>query len=223
MIATSREARRLGAPLVLVAMLGLGACASSRTTRVESAGAVSDDVIPVNASTLPSGTTLEARLDRTLGTKQSKVGDAFTATVQNTVTAQNGATVVPAGAQIRGHVTALEPSSNATDPAVIRLAFDQLSFGGRSYPLEASVQRAAPQQVGGDTRDETLKKAGIGAAAGAVLGAVLGDADLKHMAIGAVLGAAAGTAISLGTGTVDAALPAGTSLTLRTTQAVALR
>jgi len=211
------------ASLVALASLALAACATSRTTRVESSGAVSDDVIPVNASVLPAGATLQAKLDQTLGTKQSKVGDTFTATVENSITAQNGATVVPAGATIHGHVTALEPSKNATDPSVIRLDFDQLAFGGRSYPFQASVERAAPQQVGGDTRNETLQKAGIGAAAGAVLGAVLGDADLKHMAIGAVLGAAAGTAISLGTGTVDAALPAGTTLTLRATQAVALR
>jgi hypothetical protein len=215
--------RRGRASVLACAALALAACATSRTTRVESSGSVSDEVIPVNASVLPAGATLQAKLDQTLGTKQSKVGDSFTATVENTITAQNGATVVPAGATIRGHVTALEPSKNVTDPSVIRLDFDQLAIGGRSYPFRASVARAAPQQVGGDTRNETLQKAGIGAAAGAVLGAVLGDADLKHMAIGAVLGAAAGTAISLGTGTVDAALPAGTTLTLRATPAVALR
>ena len=198
-------------------------CTTSRTTRVESAGEVSGDVIPVSRSTLPSGTTLQARLDQTLGTKQSKVGDTFTASVPSAVTTQSGATVVPSGAIIRGHVTAIEASRNATEPAVIRLAFDRLSFGGRDYPFEASVTRAAPQQTGGDTRDETLRKAGIGAAAGALLGAVLGDAEIKNMAIGAVLGAGVGTAISLGTGTVDSALPAGTTLTLRTTQDVALR
>jgi hypothetical protein len=215
--------RRGRASVLAAASLALVACATSRTTRVESSGSVSDEVIPVNASILPVGATLQAKLDQTLGTKQSKVGDSFTATVENTITAQNGATVVPAGATIRGHITALESSKNVTDPSVIRLDFDQLAFGGQSYPFRASVARAAPQQVGGDTRNETLQKAGNGAAAGAVLGAVLGDADLKHMAIGAVLGAAAGTAISLGTGTVDAALPAGTTLTLRATQAVALR
>jgi hypothetical protein len=200
-----------------------GCTTTSRTTRVESSGEVSGDVIPVSRSTLPSGTTLQARLDQTLGTNKSKVGDTFTASVQSAVTTQNGETVVPSGAVIQGHVTALEASRNATEPAVIRLAFDRLSFGGRSYPFEASVARAAARQTGGDTRDETLRKAGIGAAAGALLGAVLGDAELKNMAIGAVLGAGVGTAISLGTGTVDSALPAGTTLTLRTTQDVALR
>jgi hypothetical protein len=210
--------------LAIAATAAALACATtSRTTRVESAGDVSADVIPVNASMLPAGTTIEARLQQTLGTKQNKVGDRFTAIVQNSVIAQNGATVVPSGAIIRGHVTGLQSSSNATEPAVIRLDFDRLTFNGRDYPFRASVARAAPTQVGGDTRDETLRKAGIGAAAGVVLGAVLGEADLKHMAIGAVLGAGVGTAISLGTGTVESALPAGTTMTLRTTESVALR
>jgi hypothetical protein len=139
------------------------------------------------------------------------------------VTAQNGEVVVPAGAKIEGRVTALEASRRAGEPAVIRLDFDRLTFGGRSHDFDAAITSAAPETSGGDTRNETLRKAGIGAAAGAVLGAVLGDRDLRNMAIGAVLGAAAGTAISLGTGTVQSALPAGTTITLRTTQSVALR
>lgn len=230
MNSTSSLQGRLPTPRLLVLAAaafafagGTGCTTTSRTTRVESGGEVSGDVIPVSRSTLPTGTTLQARLNETLGTKQSKVGDTFTATVQSAVTTQNGETVVPSGAVIHGRVTAVEPSRNATEPAIIRLAFDRLTFGGRSHPFEASVTRAAPQQTGGDTRDETLRKAGIGAAAGALLGAVLGDAELKNMAIGAVLGAGVGTAISLGTGTVDSALPAGTTLTLRTTQDVALR
>lgn len=210
-------------PIVLAACATLAACASARTTTVESAGTLDSPVIPVDARTLPAGVTIEARLDQTLGTRESRVGDGFTATVQSTVTARDGAVVVPAGARIEGRVTALEPSHRAGDPAVIRLAFERLRFEGRSYPFEAAVTRAAARTSGGDSRQETLRKAGIGAAAGAVLGAVLGDADLKHMAVGAVLGAAVGTAISLGTGDVDSALPAGTTMTLRTTQTVALR
>ena len=75
---------------------------------------------------------------------------------------------------------------------------------------------------GQDSRNETLKKAGIGAAAGAVLGAVIGGGDVSKILGGAAIGAAAGTVISLGTGEVDAVLPAGSKMTLQTTQQVTL-
>jgi hypothetical protein len=166
---------------------------------------------------------LEVRLNQTLGTKVSKVGDTFTATVQKPVHAQNGELVVPEGATVEGRVTALDDSDHAGDRALIRLDFDRLSFNGQRYDLDAAITRAATQQSGRDSRDETLRKAGIGAVAGGVLGAIIGDAELKDIAIGAAVGAAAGTLISLGTGDVEAALPAGTPMTLRVTQTVALR
>src|SRR5690606_42089666 len=62
-----------------------------------------------------------------------------------------------------------------------------------------------------------------GAAAGAVLGAVLSRADLEDILKGAALCAGAGTVLSLGTCDVDAALPTGTEMTLRTTTPIQLR
>jgi hypothetical protein len=220
---TTRTRRSAARAALLAALAATTACATTRTTTVESGGDVGAGVIPVDAATLPAGVVIDARLDQALGTSQSKVGDTFTATVASAVAAQNGAVVVPAGAKITGRVTALEGSRNATEPAVIRLDFTQLAFEGRGYPFNAAVTRAVPQTTGADTRGETLQKAGIGAAAGAALGAILSGGDLGKMAIGAVLGAAAGTAISLGVGNVDSTLPAGTTMTLRTTQSVALR
>ena len=78
------------------------------------------------------------------------------------------------------------------------------------------------QTEGGDSRNETLKKAGIGAAAGAVLGAVIGGGDVSKILGGAAIGAAAGTVISLGAGEVDAVLPAGSRMTLQTTQQIVM-
>ncbi|HZI40059.1 MAG TPA: hypothetical protein VFD67_00105, partial [Gemmatimonadaceae bacterium] len=71
--------------------------------------------------------------------------------------------------------------------------------------------------------NQTVKTAAIGAAAGAVLGAVLSRADKDKILLGAGLGAVAGTAISLGKGGENAVLPAGSRLSVQTTQAVALR
>jgi hypothetical protein len=56
-----------------------------------------------------------------------------------------------------------------------------------------------------------------------VLGAVLSGGELNKILLGGALGAAAGTVISLGMGDTEAVLPAGTRMTLQTTQTVSLR
>lgn len=208
-------------PAALVAGLMLVGCA--RQTRVESAGDVAVSTTPADATMLPGGSTVEVRLDQEIGTKVSKVGDHFTATVENAVVAQNGATVVPAGSKIHGKVTGLDNSDRLGDAAVIKVDFERLTVNGRDYPFNAKVTATNLQTRGGDSRDETLKKAGIGAAAGAVLGAVLSGGDLDKILLGGALGAAAGTAISLGMGETEAVLPSGTRMTLQTTQTVSMR
>ena len=208
---------------LMLAATTLGACSTARQTRVESGGDVVMSSQPVDNRSIPAGQTMQVRLNQTIGTKNSKVGDTFTASVVNAVTAQNGQTVVPAGATVTGRVTGLDDSDHAGEAAAIRLNFDQISFNGRTYPFTAKVTETNLQTEGNDSRNETLKKAGIGAAAGAVLGAVLSDGDLSKILGGAAIGAAAGSVISLGTGDVEAVLPAGSTMTLQATSTVALR
>lgn len=205
----------------LVAGLVLTGCA--RQAVLESPGDVAISSSPADARSLPSGTALDIRLDQEIGTKSNKVGDAFTATVVNAVVAQNGQTAVPAGSKVYGKITGLDNSDRVGDQAAIRVDFERIEVNGRSNPLYAKVTATNLETRGADTRDETLRKAGVGAAAGAVLGAVLSGGDLDKILLGGVLGAAAGTVISLGMGDVEGVLPAGTTLTLQTTRTVALQ
>jgi hypothetical protein len=205
--------------VAVAAILSLGAC--SRATTVESSGDVAVPT-PVNANTLPTGSVINVTLDQQVGTKASKVGDTFSATVTDAIVASNGQTVVPAGSKVYGKVTGLQDSNNAGQKAAIRLDFERININGVERPFEANITATNLQTEGGDSRNETLKKAGIGAAAGAVLGAVIGGGDLAKILGGAAIGAAAGTVISLGTGEVDAVLPAGSKMTLQTTQQVTL-
>jgi hypothetical protein len=182
-----------------IAALALAAAATvgcARTATVESTGDVDISATPADASSLPAGTTLTTQLDQTLSTKQNKVGDTFTATVSNAVVASNGATVIPAGAKVHGKVTGLDDSDRIGEPAAIRLQFERISFGGDSYPLNARVTSTNVQTSGQDSRDETLRKAGVGAAAGAVLGAIVGEGDISKILLGGAIGAAAGTVLS---------------------------
>jgi hypothetical protein len=213
--------KRIGT--IVVTSLLVGACASSPKV-VTAGGEVSQPVAtPANARTLPSGTMMDLTLDQQLATQTSHTGDMFSATVVNAVIAQNGRTTIPAGAKVWGHVSGVTPANNATQTAALVLDFDSLAFNGRSYPFQANITATNLQKQGGSTTSETVKNATIGAAAGAVLGAVLSGADKDKILLGAGLGAVAGTAISLGKGGENGVLPAGSRLSVQTTQSVALR
>ena len=204
--------------LAMAAVVASSACA--RTTTVESAGDVAT-ATPVSANSLPTGAVVNVTLDQPVGTKTSKVGDTFSATVSEAITASNGQTVVPAGSKVYGKVTGLQDSDNVGQKAAIRLDFERININGVERPFEANITTTQLQTQNEETKNETLKKAGIGAAAGAVLGAVLGGGDVSKILGGAAIGAAAGTVISLGGGDVEAVLPAGSKMTLQTTQQVA--
>ena len=194
-----------------------------RATQVESAGEVdTGPITPPNNRTIPAGAMIVATLDQALGTKTSKAGDSFVATVSDALLAKDGSVVVPAGAKINGHVTALDASSNATQPALIRLAFDNIRFSGSSYPFTADIVKSNPVQSSSQSSAERTRQIVIGGAVGAALGAILGGKDLDKIVIGGAIGAAAGSIISLGTD-VNATLPAGSSMTVRATQTIMLR
>ena len=172
--------------------------------------------------TVPTGTTFAIQLDETLGTDRNRPGDPFEATLTDPIVAVDGTVLVPSGAKVRGRVTAAEMSSRAGETAVIKLAFESVSFGGRSYPLRASVVEANPERR---TRTSTREQAGrvaAGAAAGALLGQILGK-DTESTLKGAAVGAAAGTAIAMGTADVDAVLPSGSRMVIRLDAPVEVR
>ena len=207
--------------VAVVTSIVLAACA--RSPRVETVnGEVATPVTPANARTLPAGAMMDLTLDQQLGTKTSHTGDQFSTTVATAVIAQNGRTAIPSGARVWGHVSGVTAANNATETAALVLDFDSLTFGARTYPYKANIVATNLQRQGAST-SETVKSAAIGAAAGAVLGAVLSGADRDKILLGGGLGAVAGTAISLGKGGENAVLPAGSHLSVQTTQTVALR
>ena len=201
--------------ILVVVAAALGACA---TTKVQSAGGTLADITPANARLLPAGSELRVRTNAKLSGKNNHVGDEFTATVTDNLVAQNGTIAVPEGAMIYGHITGLQEAPHAGDPSVIKVDFDRLIVDGRSRSFNASVTKVEPPSLS----NETLKKAGIGAAAGAVLGAIVTGGEFRGIAAGGALGAAAGTVISLGMDR-EPELPEGTRMTLRTQQTVTLR
>ncbi|HEX6941261.1 MAG TPA: hypothetical protein VF158_17830 [Longimicrobiales bacterium] len=198
-------------------LLALGACRSAEVVSERPVGA---QPAPATADAIPAGTLLQVELNQSIGTERNRVGDRFTATVTRPLVAQNGQVVVPEGALVHGVITGLDDSDHLGDQAAIRVDFQRITFQGRSYPFSAEVV---------DTDVETKRDgeaavtgAVTGAIAGAALGAVIGG-ELRDILIGGALGAGAGTIISLGIGDVEAELPAGTDMALRTTRSISLR
>lgn len=168
---------------------------------------------------VPTGTTFAVRMNEELSTERSQVGDAFTARLERPIVDANGAVIVPAGATVRGRVTAVAASGRVGQTAAIKLAFEAISFGGESYPLQATVQSAEVEQKNRTSTAESAGKVAAGAAAGAILGQVLGK-DRESTLKGAAIGAAAGTAIAMGTSDVDAVLPRDAEVVIRTDQPI---
>jgi hypothetical protein len=176
----------------------------------------------VVTATVPTGTNMSLTLNETLSTERNRVGDSFTATLQSPIMDGSGNVLIPAGATVRGRLTEVNKSGHVGETGILKLAFEAVSFGGSSYPMDGTVVRANPQRSNRTSTGESVGKVAAGAAAGAVLGRVLGK-DTKSTVKGAVIGAAAGTAIAMGTADVDVVLPAGSAMEIRVDSPIEIR
>jgi len=165
-------------------------------------------------STAPAGGVFAVTMDQSISTRTNSAGDGFTATLQDPIMDTDGNVLVPAGATVHGHVTRVAASGDVTKTAVINLAFDRITWGGKSVPLDASVVEAHTERHTRQTTAQQAGKVAAGAAAGAVLGKVLGHST-KGAIKGAVIGAAAGTAVAMGTADVDAVIPQGSTMRVK--------
>lgn len=171
--------------------------------------------------TVATGTAMRVTLDQQLSTKTSQVGDLFTTTVASNVM-DGDRVAIPAGSQIRGRVTAVQKSGQPGEAAVLKVAFDEVTVDGETYPVQLTVAEANPTVEGRESTGKKVGKIGIGAAAGAILGQVIGG-DAKSTIIGGAIGAAAGTAIVLGTADADAVLAEGSQMTLTVDEPITVR
>jgi hypothetical protein len=154
---------------------------------------------------VPAGTSFGVSLVTDLNTKTAAVGSAFTGTVSEDVVV-DGRTVIPAGAEVSGHLLDSARSGKSSGRAHMQLAYDAVSFGGQSYNISAVSDTMHGK--GGSGKDAAM--IGGGAVAGGVLGKILGGSAVG----GAVAGAAAGTAASLLTRGPDLHLEPGTKLSV---------
>ena len=154
-----------------------------------------------SVGTIAAGTQLTLTSNQRVCTNTHKAGDRFTATVAQTVTGSNGATI-PAGATAVVQVVSSKRSENANDPINLVVDVVSISVNGRSYAVESRTTDAAVTKVRASTTQDDAKKVIGGAVIGAIAGQVLGK-DTKGTVIGAATGAAAGTAAAAATANFD--------------------
>lgn len=154
---------------------------------------------------VPVGAELDVRLGTTINSGTAMVEDRFEATTVVDVL-QDGVVLVPAGAVVRGVVTAVQAAGRVERRASLSLSFDQITFGGRTYPMRATVTNVLE---GEGIRGEA-GRVGTGAAVGGVIGGILGG--LRGALAGILIGGG-GTLIA--TEGEDLELKPGTVLRMR--------
>ena len=162
---------------------------------------------------VPSGTEMDVRLTNALNSGTAQVEDRFEGTTLVDLTI-NGRTVIPAGAVMRGVVSAVEPATRTNRTAKMTVTFDQVTVNGRAYPIRGTVTQAIQ---GEGIKGETGRIA-TGAGAGAILGGILGG--VKGAVLGAVIG---GGGITAATEGKEIDLPQGTVLRVRLDSPVSIQ
>lgn len=162
-----------------------------------------------NETTISVGTEVDVRLQSSLSSDTAEVEDRFYATVIEDLRIDNQV-VIPAGAEVRGIVSAVDRSSRTDRSASLTLAFDQLVAHGRTYPVRLTLTDSQESGI----RDEATR-IGLGAGVGGVIGGLLGGT--RGALAGILIGGGGTVAATEGE---DVELAAGTVLRARFDSAV---
>jgi hypothetical protein len=173
-------------------------------------------VAPARVSTIPSGTAVPVTILAQIDSEHNNVGDSWTGRVARDVVV-GGQVVIPAGAAVSGVVTAMDEGDESE-------GYGSITLEARSIETTAGTRSiaSAPVSGGHSYADEGFpaKETAIGAGAGAAIGAIVGGK--KGAAIGAAAGGMGGAAMGSARADYEVAMPAGTDITIRITNSVAL-
>ena len=168
---------------------------------------------------VPVGTDLKVRINDTLSSKDSRVGDRFTATVVDPSRFDE--------AKLSGHISSIQKSGKVKGRTSMNLAFDSVELrDGRKGVLHGYVTRVYGEGSGkaddeggvesGSRTKQTVKRAGIGATVGAIVGGIAGGG--KGAAIGLIIGGAGGAGSLAINGSKELKIESGTEMLVRVTR-----
>lgn len=168
---------------------------------------------------VPVGTDLKIRINDTLSSKESRVGDRFTATVISPSRFDE--------ARLTGHISSMQKSGKVKGRTTMNLAFDSIELrDGRKNVLHGYVTRVYGEGSGraddeggvesGSRGKQTVKRAGIGATVGAIVGGIAGGG--KGAAIGLIVGGAGGAGSLAVKGSKELKIESGTEMLVHVTR-----
>lgn len=194
--------------------------APSRTATTASGNTVtrSSGNAPSRVGSIAAGTTIDLSSNSRVCTNTNHVGETISATVRQAVTGSNGA-VIPAGATASLEITELKRSENMNDKIVMGFRVRSVSFGGKTYPVDATVNYAQVDRIKNEPKGKDIQKVATGAAVGAIVGQILGKST-KSTIIGGAVGAAAGAGAAATTSNYEGCVPDGGRITVALQNAV---
>ena len=176
--------------------------------------------VPVTG-VVASGTSFRFATSSKVCSNTVTAGERFTASLEQPVSASNDI-VVPEGATGTFEVVDAKSAKNPNDQTSLTVRLVSVTYGGRTYPLDATVQSSSAERVRSTTKGTDARKAAGGAILGAIAGQMIGK-DTKGTLIGAAAGAAAGTAAAAATANYDMCIKAGAAITATLNTAVTVR
>jgi hypothetical protein len=167
---------------------------------------------------VPIGTNLKVRLNDTLSSKESRAGDKFTAVVIDPVRFNE--------ATAHGHIRSIVKSGKVKGRTTMNLSFDSIDLtNGKHGVLHGYITKVYGSKDTADNEggvqsegrgNQTLKRSGIGATAGAIIGGIAGGG--KGAAIGLLLGGAGGAGSLAINGSKELKLESGTEMLVHVTR-----
>jgi len=220
--------------LVLMSFLVLGgsldAVAQRRKPVLKRRAPVRSTPVRTALYSVPAGTTLRVRINQTVNSKTTRIGERVTGSVIDPVYSSNGVLLIPQGSTVSGRVDSVTPAAKGGKAGSIDMHFTQIATpNGTKRVINGMLTDLIADKTRSDTEGTTTAKTmrhrklifiGGGTAGGAVLGGAIGGG--KGALIGALLGAGGGYLGQKLTKGPEAEVPVGTEFGVYLSQRISL-
>jgi hypothetical protein len=144
-------------------------------------------------ATVPANTRFTGTIGSgVISSELNKVGDEIRLNVDQPLVSSDNRVIVPAGSQILGRISQVQPAGRAGKPASLDIDFTEIvTPDGQRYTIQGSIATEDGMLHGGTTKGRILKAVGttaVGAGLGAALGTAMGPLSGGKVGKGAVYG-----------------------------------
>jgi hypothetical protein len=164
---------------------------------------------PMQAVTIPSGTSLLIRMIDGVDSSTNRVSDPFHASLETPLVVGN-TVVAEKGADVYGMLARAKEAGKISGSSQLTLELTGIRINGSVVPVDSTTYDVAGKSRG----TQSAERIGGGAVAGAVIGGIVGGG--RGAAIGATLGAGGGAAVQVMTHGEQVRVPSETLLEFTT-------